>query len=61
MDAAVDLAGRLGADGWLIGGGQDSYDWLKNRTKRTTAVVDLSESRRSRAFATMKVASKSVR
>jgi xanthine dehydrogenase YagS FAD-binding subunit len=42
LDAAVDLAGRLGADGWLIGGGQDSYDWLKNRTKRTTAVVDLS-------------------
>ncbi|MEO8307729.1 MAG: xanthine dehydrogenase family protein subunit M [Pseudomonadota bacterium] len=42
VDAAVDLAGRLGADGWLIGGGQDSYDWLKNRTKRTTAVVDLS-------------------
>jgi xanthine dehydrogenase YagS FAD-binding subunit len=37
LDAAVDLAGRLGADGWLIGGGQDSYDWLKNRTKRTTA------------------------
>jgi xanthine dehydrogenase YagS FAD-binding subunit len=42
VDAAVDLAGRLGADGWLIGGGQDSYDWLKNRTKRTSAVVDLS-------------------
>ena len=42
VDAAVDLAGRLGADAWLIGGGQDSYDWLKNRTRRTTAVVDLS-------------------
>ena len=42
VDAAVDLAGRLGADGWLIGGGQDSYDWLKNRTRRTSAVVDLS-------------------
>ena len=37
VDAAVDLAGRLGADGWLIGGGQDSYDWLKNRTKRTAS------------------------
>ena len=42
LEAAVDLADRLGEDGWLIGGGQDSYDWLKNRTKRTTAVVDLS-------------------
>jgi xanthine dehydrogenase YagS FAD-binding subunit len=42
VDAAVDLAGRLGTDGWIVGGGQDSYDWLKNRTKRITAVVDLS-------------------
>jgi xanthine dehydrogenase YagS FAD-binding subunit len=42
VDAAVDLASRLGTDGWIVGGGQDSYDWLKNRTKRTTAVVDLS-------------------
>ena len=42
VEAAVDLAGRLGADGWLVGGGQDSYDWLKNRIKRTPAVVDLS-------------------
>jgi xanthine dehydrogenase YagS FAD-binding subunit len=42
LAAAVDLAARLGADGWIIAGGQDSYDWLKNRTKRTSAVVDLS-------------------
>jgi xanthine dehydrogenase YagS FAD-binding subunit len=42
VDAATDLAQRLGTDGWLIGGGQDSYDWLKNRTKRTQAVIDLS-------------------
>jgi len=42
VEAAVDLAGRLGADGWLVGGGQDSYDWLKNRIKRTPAVIDLS-------------------
>jgi xanthine dehydrogenase YagS FAD-binding subunit len=42
VEAAIDLARRLGSDGWLIGGGQDSYDWLKNRTKRTAAVIDLS-------------------
>jgi xanthine dehydrogenase YagS FAD-binding subunit len=41
LDAAVDLAGRLGTDGWLLGAGQDSYDWLKNRTKRTSAVIEL--------------------
>jgi xanthine dehydrogenase YagS FAD-binding subunit len=42
LDAALELAARLGADGWIVGGGQDSYDWLKNRTKSTRAVIDLS-------------------
>jgi xanthine dehydrogenase YagS FAD-binding subunit len=42
LEAALDLADRLGEDGWLVGGGQDSYDWLKNRTKNTRAVIDLS-------------------
>jgi xanthine dehydrogenase YagS FAD-binding subunit len=42
LDAALELAATLGVDGWLVGGGQDSWDWLKNRTKRTAAVIDLS-------------------
>jgi xanthine dehydrogenase YagS FAD-binding subunit len=42
LEGALDLADRLGEDGWLVGGGQDSYDWLKNRTKNTRAVIDLS-------------------
>lgn len=42
LEAALDLAEQLGGDGWLVGGGQDSYDWLKNRTKSTRAVIDLS-------------------
>jgi xanthine dehydrogenase YagS FAD-binding subunit len=42
LEAALDLAARLGEDGWLVGGGQDSFDWLKNRTKRASAVIDLS-------------------
>lgn len=42
LDTALELAGQLGADGWLVGGGQDSWDWLKNRVKRTEAVIDLS-------------------
>ena len=41
LHTALDLAARLGSDGWLLGGGQDSFDWLKNRTKRTTAVIEL--------------------
>ena len=42
LDGAVELAARLGADGWLLAGGQDSYDWLKNRTKKPRALIDLS-------------------
>jgi xanthine dehydrogenase YagS FAD-binding subunit len=42
VEAALDLAERLGPDAWLVAGGQDTYDWLKNRTKRTHALIDLS-------------------
>jgi xanthine dehydrogenase YagS FAD-binding subunit len=38
---ALDLADRFGADGWKVAGGQDSLDWLKDRAKRTRAVIDL--------------------
>jgi xanthine dehydrogenase YagS FAD-binding subunit len=41
VEAALDLAARLGPDSWLLAAGQDSYDWLKNRTKRTDAVIEL--------------------
>lgn len=42
LEAALELAARLGSDAWIVAGGQDSYDWLKNRTKTTRAVIDLS-------------------
>ncbi|MDR2216659.1 MAG: xanthine dehydrogenase family protein subunit M [Nevskiaceae bacterium] len=42
VDAAVTLVKQLGGDGWVVAGGQDSFDWLKNRVKRTPAVVDIS-------------------
>jgi len=38
---AVDLADRLGPDGWLVAGGQDSLDWFKDRAKRPSALIDL--------------------
>jgi xanthine dehydrogenase YagS FAD-binding subunit len=41
IEAALDLAARLGPDAWLLAAGQDTYDWLKNRVKRTSAVIDL--------------------
>lgn len=42
IDSALDLAERLGPGAWVLAGGQDTYDWLKNRTKRASAVIDLS-------------------
>ena len=32
-----------GDEAWVIAGGMDSFDWLKDRTKRTSVVVELSQ------------------
>ena len=34
LEGAVKLAKDAGTDGWLLAGGQDSYDWFKDRAKR---------------------------
>jgi xanthine dehydrogenase YagS FAD-binding subunit len=39
---ALDLVKRLGKDGWLLAGGNDSLDWFKDRIKQPRAVIDLS-------------------
>jgi xanthine dehydrogenase YagS FAD-binding subunit len=39
---AQKLLEQLGADAWVMAGGLDSFDWLKDRIKRPKAVVDLS-------------------
>ncbi|MGM0631801.1 MAG: FAD binding domain-containing protein [Pseudomonadota bacterium] len=41
VDDAVALATRLAERGWLVGGGQDTYGWLKDRAKRPEALIDL--------------------
>ncbi|NQV68688.1 MAG: xanthine dehydrogenase family protein subunit M [Pseudohongiella sp.] len=41
VEDAVALAGRLGSRGWLLGGGQDTYGWLKDRAKTADAMIDL--------------------
>lgn len=41
LDDALNLAGELGKDGWLLGGGQDTYGWLKDRAKHPRAMIDL--------------------
>mgnify|MGYP000206227678 FL=1 len=42
VKSAIDLLTDAGADGWAIAGGQDSFDWFKDRIKRPHTVVDLS-------------------
>lgn len=41
LDDALKLADELGSDGWLLGGGQDTYGWLKDRAKQPRAMIDL--------------------
>jgi xanthine dehydrogenase YagS FAD-binding subunit len=38
---ALELAKEIGPEAWLLAGGQDSFDWFKDRAKRVGAVIDL--------------------
>ena len=40
---ALALARELGEDGWLVGGGQDTYGWLKDRNKSPRAMIELTK------------------
>src|SRR5450432_3274570 len=42
VDDALRLLAQHGADAWVMAGGLDSFDWLKDRIKRPKVVVDLS-------------------
>lgn len=42
VDDALALLAEHGADAWVLAGGLDSFDWLKDRIKRPRVVVDLS-------------------
>ncbi len=42
VDDALRLLGQHGADAWVLGGGLDSMDWLKDRLRKPRVVVDLS-------------------
>jgi xanthine dehydrogenase YagS FAD-binding subunit len=41
LDDALRLLDRHSGDGWLLGGGQDTYGWLKDRAKHPKAMIDL--------------------
>ncbi len=40
---ALELANTLGSDGWLLSGGQDTYGWLKDRSKTPSAMIELTK------------------
>src|SRR4051794_23682259 len=42
VDDAIRLLERNGADAWVLAGGLDSMDWLKDRLRKPRVVVDLS-------------------
>jgi xanthine dehydrogenase YagS FAD-binding subunit len=41
VDDAVALLSEHGSDAWVLAGGLDTFDWLKDRVKRPRVVVDL--------------------
>jgi xanthine dehydrogenase YagS FAD-binding subunit len=41
VEDASEMATRLGSEGWILAGGQDTYGWLKDRAKTPRAMVDL--------------------
>ncbi len=43
IDEALSLLDEHRADAWVMAGGLDTFDWLKDRTKRTNVVIDLSQ------------------
>src|ERR1700741_3700381 len=43
VDDALGLLERHGADAWILAGGLDTFDWLKDRAKRANVVIDLSQ------------------
>src|SRR5262245_27808766 len=43
IDDALALLDRYGSEAWVMAGGLDTFDWLKDRTKRPSVVVDLSQ------------------
>jgi xanthine dehydrogenase YagS FAD-binding subunit len=43
IEDALALLDRYGSEAWVMAGGLDTFDWLKDRTKRPSVVVDLSQ------------------
>jgi xanthine dehydrogenase YagS FAD-binding subunit len=42
-DEALNLLESQGEGAWVLAGGMDSLDWLKDRTRRTASVIELGQ------------------
>src|SRR5690349_14430643 len=42
IDEVLTLLDRYRSGAWIVAGGLDSFDWLKDRSKRADVVIDLS-------------------
>ena len=40
-DDALELLEQYGSEAWVLAGGLDTWDWLKDRVKRPAVVVDV--------------------
>lgn len=43
IDDALGVLDKYGKDAWVMAGGLDTFDWLKDRIKKPKVVVDLSQ------------------
>src|SRR5438309_3092181 len=50
IDDTMRLLGQYREDAWVMAGGLDSFDWLKDRIKRPKVVVDLSQVKQLRGM-----------
>ncbi|MQA92238.1 MAG: xanthine dehydrogenase family protein subunit M [Gemmatimonas sp.] len=41
LEGALTLLREYGSDAWVLSGGMDTFDWLKDRAKQPRVVVDL--------------------
>src|SRR6516225_1228352 len=42
LEETLALVDRYGADAWVMAGGRDTFDWLKDGIRKPSVVVDLS-------------------
>src|SRR5581483_845651 len=42
VEDALGLLAKYESDAWVMAGGLDSFDWLKDRIKRPKVVIDMS-------------------